>query len=524
MLGSNSMQHLQPNTTLQGGKYRIERVLGQGGFGITYEGYNTEFEETVAIKEFFLKGVTERDETTRSVSVSNSENVPQFEEQREKFKKEARRLRKLKNEHIVKVHDLFEENGTAYYVMEHIDGESLAERMKRIGKPLAEQEVRTILQQILEALEEVHQNEIWHLDLKPGNIMLDKQGNAYLIDFGASKLIRADGSFTTSTALCYTPGYAPNEQIGQMFDRFGPWTDFYALGATIYHLLTNKQPPMAIDIEEDEEDAFNFPDSVSTEMRSLVKWMMQPKRKARPQKVEEITAKMSTAETYYRNEIQLLDDNNEATVILGDENRKSIPDNIELSNPNEDLLFSINREPIDLGLSVCWADCNVGSTTESIEGGLYGWADPTGTKTSKLYGDYLQLMDRLTLHVPYDLSGSKNDIATAQWGEPWRMPTKAEWTELLEKCKWEKVEIKGAKGYRVEGPNGNSIFLPYTGIRCGEYVSNKDAGYYWTSERVKDEGPYAFYFYFDKEGPNEEVNSRNFTYTGRAIRPVQNKS
>ena len=130
------MQHLQLNTTLQGGKYRIERVLGQGGFGITYKGYNTEFEETVAIKEFFLKGVTERNETTCAISVSNNDNVLQFEEQKEKFKKEARRLRRLRNEHIVKVHDLFEENGTAYYVMEYIDGESLAEKMKKTGHPL----------------------------------------------------------------------------------------------------------------------------------------------------------------------------------------------------------------------------------------------------------------------------------------------------------------------------------------------------------------------------------------------------
>ena len=276
------MQHLQPNTTLQGGKYRIERVLGQGGFGNTYVGYNTEFEETVAIKEFFMKGVTERNETTSVISVSNADNVQQFEEQREKFKKEARRLRKLKNEHIVKVHDLFEENGTAYYVMDYIEGESLAERIKKTGNPFTEAEVRSILSQILEALKEVHQNEIWHLDLKPGNIMVDKQGNAYLIDFGASKQIRANGSMTTSTALCYTPGYAPHEQIGQMYDRFGPWTDIYALGATIYNLLTNKKPPMAIDIEEDEEDAFDFPNTVSDGMRKLVAWMMQPKRKARP--------------------------------------------------------------------------------------------------------------------------------------------------------------------------------------------------------------------------------------------------
>ena len=278
--------------TILRGIYRIDSYLSSGGFGNTYVATNIEFEERVAIKEFFMKGITERDEATGAIRVSNGDNVVQFEEQREKFKKEARRLRKLKNEHIVKVHDLFEENGTAYYVMDFIDGESLAERMKKTGQPFSETEVRHIQTQILEALKEVHQTEIWHLDLKPGNIMIDKGGNAYLIDFGASKQIRANGSMTTSTALCYTPCYAPNEQIGQMYDRFGPWTDIYALGATIYNLLTNKKPPMAIDIEEDEEDAFEFPTSISEDMRKLVVWMMQPKRKARPQNVDDLIERL----------------------------------------------------------------------------------------------------------------------------------------------------------------------------------------------------------------------------------------
>jgi len=487
------MQHLQPNTTLQGGKYRIEQVLGQGGFGNTYVGYNTEFEETVAIKEFFMKGVTERDETTSVVSVSNADNVQQFEEQREKFKKEARRLRKLKNEHIVKVHDLFEENGTAYYVMDYIDGESLAEKMKKTGQPFTEAEVRGILSQILEALKEVHQNAIWHLDLKPGNIMIDKNGNAYLIDFGASKQIRANGSMTTSTALCYTPGYAPNEQIGQMYDRFGPWTDVYALGATIYNLLTNKKPPMAIDIEEDEEDAFDFPNIVSDGMRKLVVWMMQPKRKARPQSVEEILLKLSAAEIEQENPQS--ERNTEETIVADPvqvDDEETILAGIEVRR-----FGKINA--VDLGLSVLWADCNVGGDSESPIGGLYGWADPSGEKKSQNVADYVPLRKYLSSQIPMNISGTEYDIATAKWGQGWRMPSKEDWKELIEKCKWTKEKAFHVYGYRVEGPNGNSIFLPNTGLRFGETISNTDAGYYWTSEMAQNDRECACYYYFDEK-------------------------
>lgn len=306
---------LRVGTVLRG-IYRIDSYLSSGGFGNTYVATNIEFEERVAIKEFFMKGITERDETTCVVSVSNADNVMQFEEQREKFKKEARRLRKLRSGHIVKVHDLFEENGTAYYVMDFIDGESLAERIKRTNKVLAEAEVADLLKQVLEALREVHQHEIWHLDLKPGNIMLDKNGTAYLIDFGASKQIRANGSMTTSTALCYTPGYAPNEQIGQMYDRFGAWTDLYALGATIYNLLTNKKPPMAIDIEEDEEDAFAFPTSISEDMRKLVIWMMQPKRKKRPQSVKEVLEILDHQPVAPKESIHTSETESEETILI----------------------------------------------------------------------------------------------------------------------------------------------------------------------------------------------------------------
>ena len=511
------MEHLQPNTTLQGGKYRIERVLGQGGFGNTYMGYNTEFEETVAIKEFFMKGLTERDDTTSMVSVSNADNVQQFEEQREKFKKEARRLRKLKNEHIVKVHDLFEENGTAYYVMDFIDGESLAEKMKKTGQPFTESEVRSVLLQILEALKEVHQNEIWHLDLKPGNIMIDKSGNAYLIDFGASKQIRANGNMTTSTALCYTPGYAPNEQIGQMYDRFGPWTDIYALGATVYNLLTNKKPPMAIDIEEDEDDAFEFPTTVSDEMQKLVVWMMQPKRKARPQNVDDIIIKLSVTEE--KKDKPQLEQNTKETVVSG----SITVDDEETILAGRDVRQYGDVKAVDLGLSVLWADCNVGGDSESPIGGLYGWGDPSGEKTSQNIKDYLDIAGGLYVKTPQDISGTQYDIATAKWGKDWRMPSKENRKELIEKCKWTKEKAFHVYGYRVEGPNGNSIFLPNTGLRFGDAISNTDAGYYWTSEIAQFDTDCAYYYYFDGDKHNDIVTTRNYVYSGRAVRPICNK-
>lgn len=292
------MQHLQPYTILQGGKYKIERLLGQGGFSNTYAGINTTFDEQVAIKEFFMLGVNGRDDATSFVSVSLEANVHQFEEQKEKFKKEALRIRKLNNPHIIKVHDLFEENGTIYYVMDYVDGENLAERLKRTDKPFTKEEVESILPQILDALKTVHEARIWHLDLKPANIMIDKSGNVTLIDFGASKQLNVQkGGATTSTAISYTNGYAPREQMEQNYDKFGPWTDFYSLGATLYTLLSNKRPSLPTDIDddvtEDKHIALPLPSEVhGTTIHKVILWMMSTNRNLRPQCVEDILAKL----------------------------------------------------------------------------------------------------------------------------------------------------------------------------------------------------------------------------------------
>lgn len=270
------------------GKYRIERYLSSGGFGNTYVAIN-EFGEQVAVKEFFLRGINQREANNATVSVSNTENRAQFDQQRAKFKKEAMRLRGLMSPHIVKVQTFFEQNGTSYYVMDYIDGESLAERLRRTGQPLTEAEVLGILNQVLEALDEVHNSQppLYHLDLKPGNIMLDRHGQVLLIDFGSSKQSDGHGGVTV-TAATFTREYAPLELIEGRLDKIGPWTDFYALGATLYRLLTNQTPPLYSDIQDEGPAAFHWPPTVSQSMRELIQWMMQPQRTRRPHSVANI--------------------------------------------------------------------------------------------------------------------------------------------------------------------------------------------------------------------------------------------
>ena len=268
--------------------YRIDKHLASGGFGNTYAVTHLGFNEKMAVKEFYMSGVNEREADQISVSVSNAQQQAQYKEQLKKFKKEARRLRSLNSDHIVHVHDLFDENGTSYYVMDYIDGESLSARLNRTGVPIAESEVKAILTQLLDALEEVHNNHLWHLDLKPANIMQDRQGIVHLIDFGASKQLSAEGGATASSTLCFTPGYAPPEQVEQNMEKFGPWTDFYALGATLFNLLTAQKPPQSSDINEQPEQAFAPLNVVGSGMRNLVVWLMQTNRTRRPQDVKAI--------------------------------------------------------------------------------------------------------------------------------------------------------------------------------------------------------------------------------------------
>ena len=240
------MSTLQPGSTLQNGKYEIQRVLGQGGFGVTYLALQQGLNRIVAIKEFFMENFCVRNADTHHVTIATEGSRELVERYRNKFLKEARNIAKLEHPNIVSIIDVFEENSTAYYVMKYAQNGSLDGKVKREGH-LSEAEATRYILKIANALRFVHQHKMTHLDVKPANILLSDNDEPWLIDFGLSKQYDAKtGEQTSSTPLGYSPGYAPIEQyMAGGAGTFSPESDIYSLGATFYKLLTGATPPDA---------------------------------------------------------------------------------------------------------------------------------------------------------------------------------------------------------------------------------------------------------------------------------------
>ena len=277
---------LENREKLKNGRYVIIRHIGSGGFGNTYEVKDSYLNKKCAIKEFYIKSVTQRNKTN-TVSVSNSANKKIFDNCKLKFRKEAQRLTHIKNPHIVRVNDCFEENNTVYYVMDYINGYSLSEKLRLQNHPFSEKECTQILYQILYALKGIHKEGLLHMDIKPNNIMIENN-KCTLIDFGASKQINHDDLDSTSTAVAYTPGYAPPEQVSGNKENWGPWTDLYALGATLYNLISDKRPPLHDELIDRNENLFHFQQNVSCEFVNLIKCLLNPRITQRPQDVDEV--------------------------------------------------------------------------------------------------------------------------------------------------------------------------------------------------------------------------------------------
>ena len=290
------MQHLQPNTTLQGGKYRIERVLGQGGFGITYLAIQEMLNRKVAIKEFFMREYCDRYYGNTSISTNTPAAHDLVERFKKKFISEASTIAKFRHPNIIDIYDVFFENNTAYYVMEYIEGESL-ENVVRSQGALSEATAINYIRQVGAALECMHQQMINHLDVKPSNIMLrSNQKEVVLIDFGISKLYDDDGKELTTTLVGVSEGYAPIEQYQKgSLKEFSPQTDIYALGATFYKLVIGKTPPSINDIIC---NGLSFPIKISSPVEELIKNAMNINRNQRPSSITSFLQPLDMVKSY----------------------------------------------------------------------------------------------------------------------------------------------------------------------------------------------------------------------------------
>ena len=569
---------LKQNALLQGGKYRIERVLGQGGFGITYQAVQVALNRKVAIKEFFMKEYCNRDSETSQVSVGSEGSKELVGKFRKKFIKEAQNIAALNHPHIIRIYDVFEENGTAYYVMEFWDNGSLADLVKRQGA-LDEAEALRYIRQVADALGYIHERKMNHLDVKPGNILLDENRNAVLIDFGLSKRYDEEGNQTSTTPVGISHGYAPLEQYKKGgVGTFSPATDIYSLGATLYKLLTGQTPPEANDVMDDGLPA--LPSSVSSATASAIEKAMQSSRKNRPQSVAAF--------------ISLLSGEGDDTVVAVDVKPAPHPEPSPAPHPDpapapspvspssswkkwalplaacvlvvlavllwpkggqdekrEDkveasVAQSSTSQPasassskanvinghkyVDLGLSVKWADCNVGASSPSDYGDYFAWGE-TSTKSDYSWATYEWCKGTNKSFTKYCINSeygtvdnrqvleSSDDVAHVKWGGSWRMPTKEEFKELCDKCTWTWTTQGGHKGCKVTGPNGNSFFLPAAGNRDGTVLYNRgSSGYYW-SATLKEDGSYGAY-YLDFYSGYSGWDYYWFRYRGHTVRPV----
>src|SRR5271166_6622131 len=280
---------LPVGTRLQGGLYSIGKVLGQGGFGITYLGSDAGLKRAVAIKEFFPQ-VQGCSRYGTMVQPGGMITLAAYRQEKDKFLAEGQRLAQFQHPSIVKVFSLFEENNTAYMVMEFLRGKTLLAIVEEDGR-LQERDAVAYIVQIAEALDVIHGSKLLHRDIKPENIIITEEGRVVLVDFGTARAFAAGKTRRMTTTL--TPGYAPLEQYGQRA-RFGVFTDIYALGATLYHLLTEEMPIHATDratgVELPALKAIN--PKVSRNVSDAVMWALEMRVEKRPQSVRDFLMTM----------------------------------------------------------------------------------------------------------------------------------------------------------------------------------------------------------------------------------------
>jgi len=275
---------------------------------VTYLAEQVMAKRRVCIKEFFPKNYYKRDGDTGALTLSSDGFAESMNKFKAKFIKEAQTIATLNHANIIPIHDVFEENNTAYYVMDYIEGESLSDIVKR-GGAMSERDAVAYIKQVASALEHIHEQQIMHLDVKPGNIMVrEEDRRAILIDFGLSKHYDAtSGEATSTTPVGVSHGYAPMEQYQDGgVSTFSPETDIYSLGATLYFLVTGNVPPQATVVAE---HGLPYLDNLSSNIRETIARSMSYLRKDRPHTIKDFLA--------------LLDNKRPVAAVLAAESKKT---------------------------------------------------------------------------------------------------------------------------------------------------------------------------------------------------------
>ena len=268
---------LPAGTELQGGKFAIGRMLGEGGIGITYKGAHKPLQRTVALKELFPAGAR-RVGTRVLVSVDRQD---EFRQEQEGILQEARRIASLNSPHIVAVHDVFQENGTVYIIMEYLEGQTLQAEIDRLGQ-LAPDRVQEIALDACKALAVLHSGNLLHRDVKPANIMLTADGRTVLIDFGSAREYEIHQTAQHTRIL--TEDYAAPELYSEEA-RFGPYTDIFCLGATLFHALTGGPCLRALDRLLSANPTVSFPSGLPGPLCDAIQQALQLKVQDRPQDI-----------------------------------------------------------------------------------------------------------------------------------------------------------------------------------------------------------------------------------------------
>ena len=293
-------QALRPGTLLD--VYEIEQVLGTGGFGVTYKARDRSLACAVAIKEYFPAHLAFREGDQDTLTPHSAEHGENYRWGLGRFLDEARTLARFKEPGVVRVSRLFEANGTAYLVMDYVEGISLDQRLRRHGV-LSEEMALGILRPLLQGLRAVHAQNIMHRDIKPGNIYLKQDGEPVLLDFGAAR--EALEGASAAMTMIVTPGYAPMEQYTRD-ERQGPWSDLYALGATLFHCLYGRPPAAAPDRLSQQVNGSGDPlepqldelgKRVSPALIGLLRDLMALSIQDRPASADQVLARISSLET-----------------------------------------------------------------------------------------------------------------------------------------------------------------------------------------------------------------------------------